>query len=52
MPTLTKPMEVMQCLVWSFAESGRLKEAVGMVFEMQNYGLNLKAEIGFEMGFD
>ncbi|XWS12306.1 hypothetical protein CRYUN_Cryun37aG0078300 [Craigia yunnanensis] len=52
-----KANEVMQCLVRSFAEVGRLKEAVGMVFEMQNHGLKLKAEtsncilgVGFKLG--
>ncbi|KAK6284151.1 hypothetical protein POUND7_003103 [Theobroma cacao] len=52
-----KANEVMQCLVRSFAEVGRLKEAVEMVFEMQNHGLKPKAEtlncilgVGFEMG--
>ncbi|PPR91038.1 hypothetical protein GOBAR_AA29640 [Gossypium barbadense] len=49
--------EVMQCLVRNFSELGRLKEAVGMVFEMQNHGLKLNAEtfncilgVGLEMG--
>ncbi|PNX59801.1 pentatricopeptide repeat-containing protein, partial [Trifolium pratense] len=34
-----KAHEVMQCMVKSFAEIGRLKEAVEMVIEMHNQGL-------------
>uniref|UniRef100_A0A1D1XHB8 Pentatricopeptide repeat-containing protein At4g19890 n=1 Tax=Anthurium amnicola TaxID=1678845 RepID=A0A1D1XHB8_9ARAE len=38
---LDKAQEVMRSLVTSFAEVGRLKEAVDMVFEMRNQGLPL-----------
>ncbi|MQL99847.1 hypothetical protein Taro_032584 [Colocasia esculenta] len=38
---LEKAQEVMRCLVTSFAEVGRLNEAVDMVLEMRNQGLPL-----------
>lgn len=40
---LDRAREVMQHMVRSFAEIGRLKEAVNMVIEMQNHGLVLNA---------
>ncbi|KAK1322560.1 Pentatricopeptide repeat-containing protein [Acorus calamus] len=36
-----KAHEVMRCMLGSFAEVGRVKEAIDMVFEMRNQGLPL-----------
>ncbi|KAL3746436.1 hypothetical protein ACJRO7_015400 [Eucalyptus globulus] len=50
--------EVMQCMVKSFAEIGRLKEAIDMALEMQNQGLvpttrlmNFVMEVAIGSGF-